>query len=101
MNKAHEKYVYCLHYVPKYTKEAFAEMAKASFVQEYGRSLSCVKFDDLLLLEELGEVLSLRQGDNLAAHILNVRFHVSRNRGALVVIVSSDASARLSVSNLD
>jgi hypothetical protein len=30
------------------------------------RRLACVEFDDLLLLEELGEILSLWERDNLA-----------------------------------
>jgi len=68
----------------------------------YGRSeLTSVEFDDLLLLEELREVFALRHCNDLAVHALNVRFDVSRNRSAFVVIVSSNVSARLSVSDLD
>jgi len=68
----------------------------------YGRSkLTSVEFDDLLLLEELREIFSLWHGDDLSVHSLNVGFDVRRNRGAFVVIVSSDVSAGLSVSDLN
>ena len=63
--------------------------------------LSSVEFDDLLLLEELGEVFSLRHRDDLSVHSLNVGFDVRRNWSAFVIVVSSDVSARLSVSYFD
>ncbi len=40
--------------------------------------LSSVELDDLLLFEELREVLSLGQGDDLAGHLLNVGIDVRR-----------------------
>lgn len=68
----------------------------------YGCSkLTSVEFDDLLLLEELRKIFSLWHGDDLSVHALNVRFDIRRNRSAFVVIVSSNVSARLSVSDLD
>ena len=68
----------------------------------YARSkLSSVEFDDLLLLEELWEVFSLGQSDDLSVHSLNVSLDVRRNRSAFVVIVASDISAGFSVSDFD
>lgn len=60
-----------------------------------------VELDDLLLLEELGEVFSLGESDDFALHVLNIGFDVSRDCSAFVVVVSSDVSARLSVSDLN
>src|SRR5437868_2450909 len=63
--------------------------------------LAGVEFDDLRLLEELGEVFSLREGDDLTANVLYVGFHVGRNCRAFKVICSGDAPAGLSIANLD
>lgn len=60
-----------------------------------------VELDDLLLLEELGEVFSLGESDDFALHVLHIGFDVSRDCSAFVVVVSSDVSARLSISDLN
>ena len=51
-------------------------------------SLASVELDHLLFLEELGKVLTLRQSDNLAAKVRNVRLHVNRHGRTLVVVVA-------------
>jgi hypothetical protein len=63
--------------------------------------LSSVEFDDLLLLEEGGEVLSFRKGDDLASELRHIWLHISRDSRTLEVIVSSDAAACRSVSDFD
>ena len=63
--------------------------------------LTSVEFDDLLLLEELREVFSLRKSDDLALHILNVSLDVGWDWSAFVVVVSSDVLAGLSVSDFN
>jgi hypothetical protein len=63
--------------------------------------LSGVEFDDLLLLEELGEVFALRKGDDFALEVLNIGIEVGRDRSALEVVRSSDASTGLPVSYFD
>lgn len=63
--------------------------------------LTSVEFDDLLLLEELREVFSLRKSDDLALHILNVSLDVGWDWSAFVVVVSSDVLAGLSISDFN
>lgn len=52
-------------------------------------------------MEELREVLSFRQGDDLSAELSNVGLHVRRNRGAFEVILAGNLSADVSISNGD
>ena len=63
--------------------------------------LTSVVLDHLLLLEELGEVLALRQADQLASELGDLGLHVSRNGSAFVVVVTSDTSAGLSISDFN
>jgi len=55
----------------------------------------------LLLLEELGEVLTLRKRDDFAAEVLNIRLKIDGDCSAFVVVRSRDGSANFTVSNLD
>ncbi len=64
-------------------------------------NLTCVKLDDLLLLEELREVLALWERHDLALHVLNVRFHIDWNSSTFVVIGSRQLSAHFPISNSD
>lgn len=66
-----------------------------------GSFLTSVVFDHLLLLEELGEVLSLGQGDDLASVLGDRGLDVGWDGGTLVVVISGDSSAGVSVSDAD
>lgn len=63
--------------------------------------LTSVVFDDLLFLEELGEVFALGESDDLPAHVGDVGFHVDRNRGAFVVVFSDELLAAVLISDCD
>ena len=64
-------------------------------------NLSSVKLNNLLLLEELGEIFSLWKSDQLAFEVLHIGFHVSGNLSGFVVVILRNVSARLSVSNFN
>lgn len=63
--------------------------------------LASVEFDDLLLLEELGEVFSLGKSDDLASEVLHIGLKINRNCGAFVVVGPGDCSAHFSVTHFN
>lgn len=63
--------------------------------------LASVKFDDLLLLEELREVLSLRERNDFASEIRHIGLDVHRYRRTFEVILSGNLARDLAITNLD
>lgn len=89
----------CSRLYPKRTKKALPlplEETGLGFA-----ALAGVEFDDLLLLKELREVLSLGKSDDLAGHVLNVGLHVSRDRRAFVMVGSGNLLAGVAIANTD